>query len=289
MDADFSRLKHELEHLRAHGYALQESGQEFVKIAESGVANIPIYAKAYTTTRENLSGSPGIQDSLEVFRTSGDLAISDLHSANQNLEAAQKNMYVSCISALSGLTTSNIAMQNLVDYAVKVAPTEKKAVFVELAEAKIERSFTHEDLDGLLGDFRKDLPKRRQGAWDAFYSSSKDAIAQAAHSMRDVLACIIAELGSNKHVEACTWFDRSTKPTLSDRVHLLLYGDDGKIDPRQVAFYASQVSEYVSEDGNLKKIAHGSQELGRESIRLGMQKIEELLYLMLSRRKSKKK
>jgi hypothetical protein len=92
MDPDFSGLKFELERLCVHGYETSREGQEIVKIAESGVANIPIYSKEYTPTRENLSGTAGIEKRLEAFRRSGDLAVCALQSANQNLGAAKENI-----------------------------------------------------------------------------------------------------------------------------------------------------------------------------------------------------
>jgi hypothetical protein len=96
---------------------------------------------------------------------------------------------------------------------------------------------------------------------------------------------LVAELGSNERVRACVWFDQSKQPALSDRVRLLLYGSEDNPQPDDANFFAAQLSEYVSEDGNLKKVAHGSQQLNRERVRLGMEKIEELLYLILSRQK----
>jgi Predicted pPIWI-associating nuclease len=282
MTPDLSKLECELDRLRNHGYQLQKSGQTIVKIAESGQANLENYCNAYQTTLNTLGDSPQVQDSLDAFMASGDIAASALHSANQSLEAAENDIYVSIIPALSGVTISNVATQNLVAFAIDTAPEEKKEIFVGLTKKTLQRSFSDEDLDTLLGTFRKDLPKRRRGAWDTFNSPSEDALAQAAHSMRDILNLIIAELGSNERVKACDWFDHSRDPNLCDRVRLLLYGPKDNIPNKDIDFVASQLSDYVSERKNLIKAAHGSQ-LNRESVRLGMQKIEELVYLILSR------
>jgi hypothetical protein len=283
MSPDFSKLEYELNRLREHGQQLQKSGQTFVRIAESGRANIANYCDAYKTTLEALGDSPEIEASLKTFMTSGDLAASALHSANQNLETAKDKIYVSAISALSGVTISNVATQNLIAFAIGAAPETKKDIFVELVHKNLQRPFSEEELDALLATFREELPKRRRGAWDAFYSSSEDALAQAAHTMRDILASIVAKRGSNERVQACAWFDCSNKPVLSDRVRLLLYGAENNVPPKDIDFITSQVSEYVSDDGNLKKVAHGSQSLDCESVSLAMKKIEELVYLILSR------
>ncbi len=98
-----------------------------------------------------------------------------------------------------------------------------------LSKETLHRPFSGDELDALLRTFRKDLPERRRCAWDAFYSSSEDALTQAAHSMRIILASIIAELGSNERVQACAWFDHSKKPTISDRVRLLMYGPEDHV------------------------------------------------------------
>jgi hypothetical protein len=284
MTPDLSKLEDELDRLRELGYQLQKDGQTIVRIAESGRANIANYYTAYKTTLDTLGDSPKIQDSLNTFMASGDIATSALHSANQSLEAAENDIYVSTIPALSGVTISNVATQNLIAFAIDAAPQEKKEIFVKLAKKTLQRSFSSEDLDALLGAFQKDLPKRRRGAWDTFHSPSEDALAQAAHSMRDILGCVIAELGSNERVRACEWFDHSRDPNLSDRVRLLLYGPEANIPNKDIDFVASQISEYISEREDVIKVAHGSQQLNRESMRIKMEKIEELLYLILSRR-----
>ena len=140
-------------------------------------------------------------------------------------------------------------------------------------------------MDTLLGAFREDLPKRRRGAWDTFDSPSEDALAQAAHSMRDILGLVIAKLGSNERVKACDWFDHSRDPNLSDRVRLLLYGPKDNIPNKDIDFVASQISEYISERKDLIEVAHGAQQPNRESMRLKMEKMEQFLYLILSRTK----
>jgi hypothetical protein len=45
----------------------------------------------------------------------------------------------------------------------------------------------------------------RKGAWDTFHSTSKDALSQAANSMRDILRTVTAKLASNERVQNCSW------------------------------------------------------------------------------------
>ena len=128
------------------------------------------------------------------------------------------------------------------------------------------------------------MSARRRGAWDAFYSSSEDALAQAAHSMRDILASLVSQMGSNELVSESAWFDGSEKPTLSDRVRLLLFGPSERhVESSELAAATAEISEFVTEDGQLKKVAHGSKSFSRERTKVSMEKTEELLYLIVSR------
>jgi len=96
-------------------------------------------------------------------------------------------------------------MQNLVSRSQLRSPREKKEIFVELAKKTLQRSFSSEELRYPSRSVREVCQKRRRRAWDTFDSPSEDALAQAAHSMRDILGLIIAKLGSNERVKACDW------------------------------------------------------------------------------------
>ena len=73
------------------------------------------------------------------------------------------------------------------------------------------------------------------------------------------------------------------KPTFSDRMRLLLYGSESNAKGEEIGFMNSQIKEFASYDRSLKEVAHGSQSPNKDQVNLGMQKIEELLYLILSR------
>jgi hypothetical protein len=51
----------------------------------------------------------------------------------------------------------------------------------------------------------------------------------------------------------------------------------------EIAAATAEISEFVTEDGQLKKVAHGSKSFSRERTKVSMEKTEELLYLVLSR------
>jgi hypothetical protein len=65
-------------------------------------------------------------------------------------------------------------------------------------------------------------------------------------------------------------------------MRLLLYGSESK-DKDAIDFMDAQINEFNSYDRSLKKVAHGSRSFDEDQVKLGMRKIEELLYLILSR------
>jgi hypothetical protein len=154
----------------------------------------------------------------------------------------------------------------------------------------LTRSFTESELDAYLDKFDRDLPRRRQGAWQTYYSVSSDAVAQASHSMRDILAKIIAKEAANERIETCSWYktrksrEPNTKPKIGDRVRFLLFGpNEQEFDQTKMSEIEKSVTLYVNDDGTLKSIAHGSSSYNKEEAKLSMQNIEELLYLILKR------
>jgi hypothetical protein len=283
MNSQFDDLAREFSQLRDHGHRLQQQGQFIVKIAESGASNIANYSTLYSEASAVLPETLDVKKAFYDFTKSGEFVVSELKSANQNLKSAANNLRESLFPALTGITFSNIAAQNLLECAIDNAPEEKRFIFQSLAEKPFKKPYSTEELDVLLDRFRKGLSARRRGAWDAFYSSSQDALPQAAHSMRDILALLVSQMGSNEMVLACAWFDRSKEPTLSDRVRLLLFGPSERhVETSEIVAATAEISEFVTEDGQLKQIAHGSKSFSRERTKISMEKTEELLYLILS-------
>jgi hypothetical protein len=284
MSSQFEDLANEFSRLRDHGHRLQQQGRFIVKIAESGASNIANYSTLYSEASAALPETPDVKKAFYDFRKSGEFVVSQLKSANQDLDSAANNLSVTLFPALTGVTFSNIAAQNLLECAIDNAPEEKRFIFQSLAEKPLKKPYSSEELDVLLDRFRKGLSARRRGAWDAFYSSSEDALAQAAHSMRDILASLVSQMGSNELVSASAWFDGSKKPALSDRVRLLLFGSsESHVESSEIEAATAEISEFVTEDGQLKQVAHGSKSFSRERTKVSMEKTEELLYLILSR------
>lgn len=287
---DFDKLKAECEELKRHGHALQTQGVNLVKFAESASSNVAIYSSLFSAAIELAKKDSVLQVKLTQLAASGCNTVQTLSQTNQYLRHTYTNIETSIIQPLTGVTFSNIAARELAERAVVVAPNEQKQRFVDLAKKCLSAPFSNDELDAMLRRFRDDLPRRRAGAWDAFHSVSADALAQASHTMRDILALIIAKKADNKTIEQCAWYierkskQPETKAIISDRIRFLLFGSlNQEIDEAELGIAASAISEYVDDDGALKKTAHGSNEFKREQIKSSMEKIEELLFLILNR------
>ena len=289
-NSDFEKLDAQFAELKKHGYDLQAKGVNLVKFAESGSSNVAIYSSLYSASIELAKNDPALQQKLTHFAASGFSAAQTLANTNESLRQTNSNIEALIVQPLAGVTFSNIAARDVAEHAMTIAPKEQKKIFGELSKKCLSMPFSIGELDAMLLRFREDLPSRRAGAWDAFHSVSADATAQASHTMRDILATIIAREADNKAIELCAWYierkkvQPETKPNISDRIRFLLFGPSNqKIDEVELGIATHAVSEYVDDDGALKKTAHGSQEFTRDQIKLSLEKIEELLYLVLKR------
>lgn len=287
---DFEKLGAQFAELKQHGYELQANGVNLVKFAEAGSSNVAVYSSLYSASIPLAKQDHDFHRKLTSFIESGLYATQTLAKTNESLRQMHVDIGTLIIQPLTGVTFSNIAAREVVEHAVTIAPDDQKKVFADLSEKRLSVPFSTEELDVLLSSLGEDFPTRRAGAWDAFHSVSADAQAQASHSMRDILAKIIASLASNATIEQCDWYaarkakDPSIKPSVSDRIRFLLFGPTTPaVDEAVLRMAARTVSEYVNDDGTLKSVAHGSQSYTRQQIKLSLEKIEELLYLVLRR------
>jgi hypothetical protein len=292
---DFEKLDAQFAELRKHGYDLQAKGVNLVKFAESGSSNVAVYSSLYSASIPLAKNDGALQQKLTYFAASGCSAAQAVAKANEILRQTHTNLDALIVQPLAGITFSNIAAREVAEHALTIAPKEQKDVFADLSQKCLSMPFSIEELDAMLHRFREDLPRRRAGAWDAFHSVSADAIAQASHSMRDILATIIAKQADNKAIELCAWYAErkkeqpNSKPNISDRIRFLLFGSTNqKIDEAELGIAARAVSEYVDDDGALKKTAHGSHEFTCAQIKLSLEKMEELLYLVLKKMEERK-
>lgn len=184
---------------------------------------------------------------------------------------------------MTGVTQADIAAQVLIKTIIQDAPDQQKAAVAKLTKNPFEYPFSEAQLDNLLGKFRNDLPRLREAAWYAFYSSSERALQEAAYNMRDILSLLIARDASNERVQACSWFDTSKeKPELPDRIRLLVFGPTMNPTGDKLDDMNAQIRRYQQLQEDLNKTAHGSNHLNKEQVRLALRATEELFHLILA-------
>jgi Predicted pPIWI-associating nuclease len=287
---DFDKLANAYTELKRNGMALQKNGIQLVKIADSGLANIPP-TKVLVTMCNGLSTEhPEIAPVVGAFFDSARHTFVLVDSANDGLSSAMPGLIANELTVSSAASGSNIASGTLVEQIIELVPERRDVVIAAWPAQGFTRSFTEEDLDVYLTKFDRDLPRRRHGAWETYYSVSDDAVAQAAHSMRDILARIISSQASNDKIGTCSWYkarqeqELDTKPNIKDRIRFLLYGSSEQgLDRAELEGVWTAVSQCVNDDATLKQVAHGSGRFSREEAKLSMDKIEELLFLILKR------
>jgi hypothetical protein len=287
---EFNDLAHSYTQLKENGIALQQQGVDLVRIADSGIANIAPLEKFVTFCLDLSKEHPEVTPAVQSLINSGTHTIVLLDKANANLSAALPSINTSLLNAISATSGSNVAAATAVETILDLVPTSRDVIFRAWPERGLARSYGEENLDAYLTRFDGDLPRRRRGAWQAYYSISEDAVAQASHTMRDILAKIIAKEAANDKIEACPWYqerkvrDPHTNPSIKDRVRFLLFGPSKQgIDQLEMDNIEVAVNLYVNEDCTLKSIAHGSSSFSKEKAKLSMEHIEELLFLILNR------
>lgn len=289
-NSPFSDFESECNRLRQKGNDLQKKGLQLVKIAESGLANVAPITTFGVAISRLADEKPELKKLVSAFYESEHYAATILKQANDSLDASQSGLSSSVYTTLSAVTGSNVSAGTIAEQIMAIVP-ERTDVIIKVWPPKgLERGFSDEEMDTCLAKFDETLPVRRRGAWQTFDSVSEDAVAQASHTMRDILAKIIAKDASNEKLEASKWYQAlqkekaDFKPSMKERVRLLMYGpEEVGLDQNKIDEIERAVGQYVNDDGTLKKVAHGSKSFSKEQAKLSMKKIEELLYLILKR------
>jgi hypothetical protein len=70
---------------------------------------------------------------------------------------------------------------------------------------------SQETVEVLLNGIDPELERKRQGAWQTFYSTSQDRISQAIYSMREVLRLLLDILAPEKEIPKAPWYNKPKK------------------------------------------------------------------------------
>lgn len=285
---DLNLLEKAYGYVKDQGMALQKQGLELVRVADSGISNIAPLKTLVSTVAEISQENPTAKPFLDFLYESGKHAFLALNSAAAGIQISIPILENTVAAVTATASANNIAVGTVATQLLSTFPEKRDALLATWPPQGLARSFDEAELDAYLQKFDPELPRRRRGAWDAFFSFSHDAVAQASHTMRDILAKVIAKEASNERIENCSWYtarkagDPKTKPSMRDRIRYLLYGAsrDG-IDKFELDRMEQAVAIFVNDDSTLKSVAHGSTTFPSEEAKLSMQNIEELLFLIL--------
>lgn len=283
---DFDKLRDEFAKLKNYGQELQSKGIDIVRLAEAGTSNVATYSSLFAIALPLAKSDKALQQKLDLLAESGRYTSDAVSKTNDDLGKVTPQLAAVGMTTLTGVTFSNFAALDIISYASKVAQGEQKRALDGLARKSLSRPFKNEDLDVLLRRFEDDLPSRRAGAWDAFHSASADALAQASHTMRDILRRVIAREATNELVERCSWYIelKKKKPDVSDRIRYLLFAESKRgMETDELRLALNAVSEYTDDNEALVKTAHGSLRFDQGQIKASLEKIEELLFLVLKK------
>jgi len=287
---DFGLLGEAFGHIKDHGMTLQKKGIELVRIANSGMSNIAHMQTLAHACLELSKQSPSARPALDFLYESGKHSLALANNATIALQLSVPVLE----SAITGVTFaasgSNVAAGTVVAQLVGGFPDQTETILAAWPPKGLARSFEDIELDTYLEKFDPQLRRRRAGAWQVFHSCSDDSVAQASHTMRDILRIVIAKEASNEKIEICPWYkkrkaiDPDAKPVMRDRIRFLLYdASDEALDEVELERMERAIRLYVDDDGALKQVAHGSKSFSQQEAKLSMQNIEELLFLTLRR------
>jgi len=278
-----AKLNDNYKAIQEHGYKLQKEGnklvfssrvhQETLNYFSENVIQIDTFSKDYPSFGSSTALNAYYNYlSNQVIVTDGFLS---LLSTNEE-EINRINNSISADSTSGATSIYQITGSIVENYENK----DGKNVFDDYKISEPKFTFNEEIQNKLDDYFKKYFPEnieRRKGAWTTYHSVSEDKLAQAAHSMRDILAKIISDWASNEKVESEEWWQKIKndyeKINLKHRLRLLLYGSKDPVENEELEIMESKVKEYLDEDKFLKGVAHGSINF-KKSIEYAMRSIE---------------
>jgi hypothetical protein len=225
------------------------------------------------------------------------LGIRDSTGALQKLNAGQETVAAAFETVQLSISSTTTAAISVASDVFMIAADHPGDALVERYEIRDPCPFFDgndvAELESLLSSVDTQLAVRRRGAWETFHSGTADCLAQAAHSMRDVLGNLISKYASNRHVEVCDWWLAREQGTaqeevsLRDRLRLLMYGPTlAPPDGQELHLLEAEIAEHVDRRELLINVAHGSTKASSTAVETAMKGIESLMLLILRRRKA---
>ena len=144
-------------------------------------------------------------------------------------------------------------------------------------------------LPRLLASVDVDLESKRLGVWQTFHGSSGDRLAQAAHSMREVIRLLLSRLAPDEAVKNAPWYTKPTGSTADvtrrQRVRYCLSGSSTSVSISTLDFIDS-LAKFVNESyGKLSDEAHAEDESDVAMVEALLQAGEIVVLMILLNKK----
>jgi hypothetical protein len=207
--------------------------------------------------------------------------------AEEELRAAEGNVRSAC-SYLQVVSSGAAAFAaRAIAHRVILAPAGDPVFKLQVPEgnATARRTRLAKELVVLLPDHG--LPALFLGAWAVFQGESRDNLAQAAHSIQEVLTTLLYELAPVNTVRCAPWWkeapDTPQGVSRCQKVRFFLVGDHGTEDFR-VHAVNYLVEEAFRSHGAAVKAAHHSVAAGHVAVRNTLVASEQVLETMVDTR-----
>jgi hypothetical protein len=257
----------EFDILEKIGIEFQEKGAILVEYAKLGKNHInfqlseaPKYAQAANSIPQFTSVLGGIITSGEIVHIS--LLVTN-NELRKGLESVNQGIFFASGST-STASAGTYAVSSITDQIN--LDNNKRDIYKDFNFLKPDfdkHQTIQRELDQELNKLNPNLSIRLKGAWQTFNSVSADKKAQAAHTMRDILAKLISAWASNDDVKKAEWWSPVEKTengvSLRQRLQFLLYGPKNVEDTLILNSIEYEVGVIYKSDELLKKVAHGSQ------------------------------
>lgn len=288
--SDLEKLKENLKKLEEEGRKVQQQANEATKYAATGRKQVEFLEVELPKYKAIAEASPDFRKLLPQNDSWTQQAVKDSENALTGLMQAGHDLNRSFNfigTAVSNVTSVGTSAISELYWISEQHPESRIFQSYQLQDPKpFVESTDDEILSKLLAEYDPELEHERQGAWQAFYSSSDAKDSQSSHSMRDVVRKFINKHASNDDVKKAKWWTEveGTKDGVSvrQRLRLLAYGPTGEASEAELDLMEQQLEKFERSYKLLNKAAHGSKQAAA-AIEASMKSAEQLILLVLKR------
>lgn len=234
-------------------------------------------------------GFPHLQDSSTTYSTASGVAFNDylaqaagsLDRSMHEVSSARSDIQI----VVSGSSTVATGIVSEIFTAIPVGE-DPPDLRLPVTDRRTTEAALDLKLTKLTGS--EDLAQRRRGAWQAFYSGGEDNLAQATHSLREILTTLLDDFSPNAAVKAAPWWKpvKDTRDGVS-KAQKIQYFIIGFGDPSKIAGF-EEIRRQVGAASDIHKsnikLAHHHLSASRDVVRNEMTALEDVLESLIALR-----